>query len=641
MKKAITLRLCIVIVLSMLIATVLSYYLQVKSAKEAMYDNSLIRISQVSEIISRNDAEIKQTKKNLEEDYFIRAKAAAYIVQNHPEVIGNLSETKKIASLLRVDELHLFDTAGRLFAGSEPKYFDFTFDSGEQMQFFLPMLDDYSLQLCQEITPNTAEKKQMQYLAVWREDHKGIVQIGMEPVRLLEAMEKSELSRIFTMITAEKGITIFVASPDTGVVMGSTDATLMGENAVELERTISEIDVNDGGFNVEIDGEKNYCVVKQAGGVLVGVSSTYENLYQNIPENMALIIFSLCVLSIVIISLMLTMLDRFIISRIYEIIDGMKKIAAGDLDSHVGVTNLPEFVELSDNINSMVGSLLETTTKLSLVFQNVNIQIAVYEYNLDMKRVLVTSKVGDILMMPDDELSEAVSDRDIFSEKIQQICENPFEEEKNVYVLVGDRVRYVKIKSYEEETKTLGIIVDVTEEILEKQGIKLERDVDILTGLLNRRAYLDEMDRLFQHPENLGIAGLLMVDLDNLKYTNDNWGHECGDELLAKSAKLLKSCKAPRQVVARLSGDEFLLLIYGADSQEEIQGYIDDLYTKMMETTLNVSTEETVPVRMSGGYVFYPEFAKDHRQMLNLADRTMYRVKRGEKGHFEKYQPER
>ena len=55
---------------------------------------------------------------------------------------------RKIASLLQVDELHLFDMEGRLYAGSEPKYYDYTFRSGEQMQFFLPMLDDVDLQLC-------------------------------------------------------------------------------------------------------------------------------------------------------------------------------------------------------------------------------------------------------------------------------------------------------------------------------------------------------------------------------------------------------------------------------------------------------------------------------------------------------------
>lgn len=109
---------------------------------------------------------------------------------------------EKVANLLDVDEFHLFDPDGTLYGGSQPKYFGLNFRSGEQMQFFLPMLSDRSLELCQDITPNTAEQKLMQYAAVWREDGEGIVQIGMTPGRVLEAKKKNELSYIFSLLTA-------------------------------------------------------------------------------------------------------------------------------------------------------------------------------------------------------------------------------------------------------------------------------------------------------------------------------------------------------------------------------------------------------------------------------------------------------
>lgn len=204
MKKRIAVRLCMVIIVSMCAVMILNYYLQVKSAKEVMATNSALRFNQIGEILEKNDAEMEILRGNLQEDYFIRARAAAYIVQNNPDVIGDLEETRKVAALLQIDELHFFDTEGRLFAGTDPQYYDYTFYSGEQMQFFLPMLEDHDLQLCQEVMPNTAESKMMQYIAVWREDHQGIVQIGMEPVRLLEAMEKNEISYIFNRMTTEK-----------------------------------------------------------------------------------------------------------------------------------------------------------------------------------------------------------------------------------------------------------------------------------------------------------------------------------------------------------------------------------------------------------------------------------------------------
>ena len=73
MKKTITLRLCIVIILSMVATILLSYYIQAKSAKDAMYNYSLVMINQVSQIIEKNDVGIQELRENLKEDYFIRA----------------------------------------------------------------------------------------------------------------------------------------------------------------------------------------------------------------------------------------------------------------------------------------------------------------------------------------------------------------------------------------------------------------------------------------------------------------------------------------------------------------------------------------------------------------------------------------
>ena len=639
MKKAITFRLCVVIITAMVMMALLGYYLLTKSAKEAMRTNSEIRFNQVSEVLKRNDTEIAELRENLKEDYFIRAKAAAYIVQNQPDVVGDLEEMRKIALLLQVDELHLFDMEGRLYAGSEPKYYDYTFRSGEQMQFFLPMLDDDSLQLCQDVTPNTAEGKMMQYVAVWREDHGGIVQIGMEPARLMAAMEKNELSYVFSMMTTERGVTIFAADQDTRAIIGATGEIPVGTPLASLGLCLPE-DIGEGtlyGREMVLDGQKNYCMMEMTDGILVGVSATYEKLYENVPGNMMLIIFSLCVLSFVTVFLILKMLDTFILNDIYGTIDGTQKIAAGNLDYSLEIDHTPEFKELSANINRMVGSLLEATGKLSLVFQNVDIPIAVYEYNQDMKRVLATKKLGEILMIPEEELSAVLADRALFVEKIREIRSEPLKEEKEICCLNGEERRYVRIKTYEGEGKTLGIVIDVTEAIVEKQQIEQERDIDLLTGLLTRRAFFRTADQLFADPDRLKTAMLLMMDLDNLKHVNDSWGHEYGYKLLKTAANLFAGLKAPEKLAARLSGDEFVLLIYGAEEKEELYACMERLEQSIREARITLPAGEEAEVSVSGGYLIYPEVCADCTEMLHLADQAMYRVKKSGKGRFEKY----
>ena len=607
-----------------------------------MNSNAEVRINQVREILEKNDKEIGELKEELKEDYFIRAKAAAYIVQNQPEVMGDLEEMRKIASLLQVDELHIFDTEGRLFAGSEPKYYNYTFESGDQMRYFLPMLEDRTLQLCQDVTPNTAEGKMMQYIAVWREDQQGIVQIGMEPVRLFEAMKKNELSHIFNLMVAEEGITIFAINLDSKVIVGSTDDTLLDKTAEEIGLDLEKLQGKEGKqiTDIDLDGGKNYCVTETVDDILIGVSGTNEKLYRYVPGNMGLIIFSLVFLSIAVIFLILKILDKMVLQAIYGVIDGTKKIAAGDLDYHVEINHLPEFSMLSSNLNHMVESLLETTGKLSLVFQNVDILVAVYEYNQDMQRVMATSKIGQILLMPEQELSAVLSDRKKFAEKIAQICSHPYELEKDVYRIErpDEPTHYVKIKSYDEKSKTLGIMVDMTEEIREKRKIEKERDVDLLTTLFTRRAFYSKMEALLQEPDQLKTAALLMTDLDNLKYVNDHWGHQCGDRMLKAAAGLLLGCDGPHVIASRLSGDEFVLVIYGADSQQEIEGYLGELQRQIQETELVMPCGEKVRMSLSGGYVYYPECTGSIQELLKLADETMYRVKKSTKGEFARYE---
>lgn len=107
--------------------------------------------------------------------------------------------------------------------------------------------------------------------------------------------------------------------------------------------------------------------------------------------------------------------------------------------------------------------------------------------------------------------------------------------------------------------------------------------------------------------------------------------------MLKAVANLLLNCEAPSKLAARLSGDEFVLFIYGAGSQEEIEGYLDCLYTRIQKTELIMPDGTPVKVSLSGGYVFYPECTGSSRELLRLADETMYLVKKSTKGKFAKY----
>ena len=88
-----------------------------------------------------------------------------------------------------------------------------------------------------------------------------------------------------------------------------------------------------------------------------------------------------------------------------------------------------------------------------------------------------------------------------------------------------------------ESASEVGLAEDMTTTVLEQQRIEHERDYDTLTGLYRRRAFDRACEALFQQPEKLGCAALLMMDLDNLKQINDTYGHDWGDQYIRQTGQ--------------------------------------------------------------------------------------------------------
>ncbi len=542
MKKMIRKRLCIVILTAMLFSLFINYYVQTLNARNDMYRDAQDKFWQVGQILDQNGREAEKEKENLKERCFIRAKAIAYIIQDRPEVVGNQEEIAKITKLLQVDEFHLFDPEGNLYAGSEPRYFGLNFSSGEQMQFFLPMLEDYSLQMCQDITPNTAEGKLMQYAAVWREDHKGIVQVGLEPTTVLESMKKTELSYVFSLVTSEKDSTIYAIDPESHLILGSTDDSLVGKQIQDIGIRPEQLGITDKVARMTVNQEESYGVFARRQSVILGITMSEAALYQKVNRSTFLVALYLTGISLIMIAFISNYIDRYVVDGISSIHDKLARITKGNLDTRVAVDSTPEFKQLSSQINQMVESLLDTTNKISHILEMTKIPMGVYEYNRDMKRVMATSRLAEILMLGEKEAGMLFSDYILFEEKLEQIRRHPLEQEGGVYELQGKETRFIRIEAFERGHSTLGMIVDVTNDILEKRKIKQERDVDLLTGLYSRRAFYSKLEGLFADPHGLEHAMMLMADADNLKQVNDRYGHENGDRYLASIADILKSC---------------------------------------------------------------------------------------------------
>ena len=147
---------------------------------------------------------------------------------------------------------------------------------------------------------------------------------------------------------------------------------------------------------------------------------------------------------------------------------------------------------------------------------------------------------------------------------------------------------------------------------LERRRIEHERDYDILTGLYNRQAFQRVCESLFAKPETLGHAALLMTDLDNLKTINDTYGHDWGDQYLRQTGRCLAASTPPGTLSARLSGDEFMLLLYGYDSREAVREELEKLRAALQDST-------------------------DFNTLKKYADFAMYQVKHSRKGEMKEF----
>lgn len=279
MKKTFMFGLIGIVSLVMTVLFVLQGFMQLVSSRKLFYQSADSSINQLNEILMGNDEVESNLMDSLKEDYIIRAKACSYIIENCKVSEHDINGYRKIAELLEVDEIHLFDTNGVIYTGTNPEHYGISFDSGEQIGFFKPMLSDYNLSMCQDVTPNTAEGKQMMYALVWREDKKGLVQIGLTPTRLLEEMEKNKVANILSEIPANDNFYLIV-DHETGDIIESTGGKFEGQNLEDIGVVRSGFSEDKfSHFRKKIEGEAYLAAFKICGNYEIGVFKTNKDVY--------------------------------------------------------------------------------------------------------------------------------------------------------------------------------------------------------------------------------------------------------------------------------------------------------------------------------------------------------------------------
>lgn len=180
----------------------------------------------------------------------------------------------------------------------------------------------------------------------------------------------------------------------------------------------------------------------------------------------------------------------------------------------------------------------------------------------------------------------------------------------------------------------VALVSDVTDQRKARELINQQANFDPLTGLPNRRLMLDRLEQLIkQSTRSQTSLAVIYIDLDNFKDVNDSRGHDFGDELLKVVAQRLRSEVRDTDTVARIGGDEFVILLGQLDRPEKADIIIREILKNLSEPV--PINGEMIYVTASFGISMFPNDGDDGKALLLGADQAMYAAKSNGRNGFQ------
>lgn len=312
-----------------------------------------------------------------------------------------------------------------------------------------------------------------------------------------------------------------------------------------------------------------------------------------------------------------------------------KQVTESDPNNNMqfAATGLLELDELSKTIEIANHLMLESASRLTKIVELIELPLAAYEVNHETKRVFLTDKFWNTLLGKSVDISEEI-EYTTFLATLSDYLSVPEPDEVDVYQVAEKPKRWIRYKETRQECTQIGVILDITEEILEKKKIKQERDHDALTGLLNRKGFQWAFEK-WRNTSFSGSSAIIMFDLDCLKQINDTYGHKWGDVYIVNAVDHLKTLvEDGHGLLGRRSGDEFVMLIAGLESKSQVLKKLDGFYTSILERKIVFPDDTSRTVKISAGLMWIDDLNFSYDELLHFADEALYEAKGSNKGGY-------
>ena len=303
----------------------------------------------------------KRLRDNTNSGSLAKTRMLARLIQYDPDILKNETHLKELAAALNVDSICVSDGDGILIASTEPGFLGFHMDSTAQSAEFMPAISDKTFELVQEPQERGIDHMIVQYAGVARLDAPGIVQIAYEADNVFNYSDIELMRGIMRALPiGQNGRFLVLEDGRDPVVFASGDPSENGCRLSELGFRRDPI-LPDSIFlrgkpyyyeNVQIPNEPRRVLAVMPKGEVFGT----RNRAMVFILGIYLAFFALFYF------LLSHLIRRTVTDGFYEVNRALDKIIAGDLTQTVNVRSNPEFLALSDGINTMVGGLKKNLT---------------------------------------------------------------------------------------------------------------------------------------------------------------------------------------------------------------------------------------------------------------------------------------
>lgn len=339
---------------------------------------------------------------------------------------------------------------------------------------------------------------------------------------------------------------------------------------------------------------------------------------------------------------------------------GTQALMRGEMDYRINVNANDEIGDLVKSFNNMAEHLAQTKMALEVEHQTLERETRFLETLLNgvdavvmeakppgFQFTYVSQEAENLLGYTTEEwLSPDFWERNVYRDDLKWMLKSIEDNTKKPgsfsvdFRLVHKRggvlwVRAINSVEINEagEVTIRGLILDIMEQKTAEDRIVYLAEHDSLTGLINRRRFQEELDRSVAYTQRYQQQGaLLFIDLDQFKYINDSYGHQYGDEYLIDVSRRLSKALRKTDILGRLGGDEFGVIIPNV-TLEEAKTVANAILGALTQETIQFN-DTIIHISASIGMVFFPTQGSIGNDLLAKADAAMYTAKNSGRSQY-------